>query len=861
MSERHNFKKQSRLFILTGIITALAFVAMIAVVSNMTRQMAKEEAFGRARELAYHYGQDLGSKIADALSIARTLARTLEAGMRVRERIDREVYDRFFVEVVEKSDDFFFGAWAVFEPGKFDGRDLEFSNKPGYGKNGDYIPFAYRKSGKIVFKHDVYEDDKDSAYYTIPKNTKQECVIDPYIDPDAENVVMSSVAVPVFDGGQVVGVAGIDILLSSLNRAISQIRPAGNGYVFLTGNNGFIVGHSQGDLVGKNLSDIGVSGAVVEAVKAGRETEEEKKDFITGEPVHFVYVPIKIGLAPAMWSLCVAIPMKNIMLKPNSITYLTIMVGVASMTLLAAILLWLARSVIVPLRRSEENLRRAFDHVYDAIIIHTEKGDILDVNVQMLVLYQISREELPKYSLLRELSSSANHFDRLPRIWKKVMAGEQQYMSWKARRPKTGTEFNVEIFLNRMQLFERYVIVATIRDVTRRQRMEAELLKTTKLESLGTLAGGIAHNFNNFLTGIMGNLMLAKKQAAPNDKLYEILVRAEKVAYKAKSLSDQLITFSKGGMPIKTLSSVNDLLVSTVRFVLTGSAVNIRFKLPDNLWHAEIDENQISQVITNIVLNARQAMKNDCGSIEIDTENVEIDTENFEFPGVAALPTTPGKYVKISIKDDGCGISQENIHKIFDPYFSTKPQGSGLGLSTSYSIIKNHGGFLKVESAIDSGSVFNLYLPASVKVLVAEEKNGSVEFKGKGRRVLLMDDDEMVLLPICEILTELEYEVKVTKEGREAIDAYKKSIETGLNFDVAILDLVVCNGIGGLETIESLLKLNKDIKVIVSSGYSNDPVMAEFKKYGFCARLAKPYNKDELSKVLYEVINIPAKFD
>jgi len=848
MTDRsQTFKKQVRLFMLVGIIAATAFSFIIYAVSTMTGRMAHEEALERAREAAYHYAFKLGDKISDAMSISRTIARTLESGMRHRDRIDRELYDRFFIEILEKSDRLFFGTWAVFEPNRFDGRDREFAGRKGYEKNGDYIPYAYRKPEGIVFKHDLYEIDHLQNYYTIPTKTKRECVIDPYVEPDAENVVMCSVAVPVMDSGEVVGVAGIDILLSSLNSEIASIKPFEKGYVFLTGNNGFIVGHPNSSFVGKNISEIGFSDSVAVAVKSGLEFFVEKEDTQAGELYQYFFVPLRIGATNSSWSLCVAFPLSTIMQKAHSITNLTVMVGFAAMSLLAFLLILLARQVIVPLKQSEENMRRMFDHVHDAVIIHTAAGEILDANDQMLTLYGITREDLLKYTIKKDLSGPDNPFDDIAGIWENVMAGRPRYFTWKARRPGTGEEFDAEVYLDRMELFETPVVVATIRDITERKKMEAEQLKSTKLESLGTLAGGIAHDFNNFLMGITGNLMLAKKRVQPNEKLFEILTRAEAVAFKAKALAEQLITFSKGGMPIKTLSSINDLIKNTVQFSLVGSPVQCNFSLAQNLWSAEFDEGQIAQVITNIVINAKQALA-DNGRIDIATENVTI-ADNME------NTIAPGKYIGISIRDNGSGIPENIIAKIFDPYFTTKPHGSGLGLSTSYSIVKNHGGFMKVESQPGSGSVFTIYLPTGNRRISAMKKTEKANFSGKGRRILLMDDDEMVLIPICEILTELEYEVTAVKSGEEAIEAYKKQMETGKRFDLAILDLVVCGGLGGFEAMQQLLKIDPEIRAIVSSGYSKDRIMAEYEKYGFCGVLAKPYQFGEIGKFLFEMIN------
>ncbi|OQA79091.1 MAG: Sporulation kinase A [bacterium ADurb.Bin243] len=389
----------------------------------------------------------------------------------------------------------------------------------------------------------------------------------------------------------------------------------------------------------------------------------------------------------------------------------------------------------------------------------------------------------------------------------------------------------------------RAVIVS--RDITLRKQMEREMLKASKLEALGTLAGGIAHDFNNILMGIAGNLNLAKKRLENPEKAMEVLLRAEKVAYKAKTLTEQLITFSKGGMPIKKILALKELIKDSVQFSITGSNVLSRFNFDDELYCIQADEGQITQVITNFAINAKQAMP-EGGVLEVGAVNVTLAADNkFSAP--------QGRYVKISIKDDGVGIAEENMTKIFDPYFTTKSDGTGLGLATSYSIVKNHNGFITVDSKLNEGTVFNIYFPshegAVEDIKVVFDKN--IEYRGKS--VLLMDDDETVLLPVSEMLADLGYKVKIARNGEEALKLYKKSLEESQKVDIVITDLIVQGGMGGKETIEGLLKMDPDVCAIVSSGYSNDPVMAHYDKYGFRGVLAKPYQIEEMNEILRRI--------
>nr|HID60014.1 response regulator [Desulfobacterales bacterium] len=389
-------------------------------------------------------------------------------------------------------------------------------------------------------------------------------------------------------------------------------------------------------------------------------------------------------------------------------------------------------------------------------------------------------------------------------------------------------------------------VVLVFRDITVRKRMEEELLKSQKLESVGILAGGIAHDFNNILMAILGNISMAKVFAKPGDKVFERLSEAEKASLRARDLTQQLLTFSRGGRPVKKQVSISELIQDSVSFALAGSDVGCEFSLPDNLWPVEVDDGQISQVINNLVINADQAMP-EGGIIKVRGENITVDKDH-------PLPVKEGRYVKVSIEDQGIGIPKEHLSKVFDPYFTTKQKGSGLGLATSYSILKNHGGYISVESELNVGTIFHIYLPALREGLIPEkEVEEEVPIAGRGR-VLVMDDEDIVREVAGDMLTQLGYEVESAKDGVEAIELYKKAMEAGKSYDVVILDLTVPGGMGGKEAIQRLLEIDPEVKGVVSSGYSNDPIMAEFRRYGFTGVVAKPYRIKDLSEVLARIV-------
>ncbi|MBI3605281.1 MAG: PAS domain S-box protein [Nitrospirae bacterium] len=391
-------------------------------------------------------------------------------------------------------------------------------------------------------------------------------------------------------------------------------------------------------------------------------------------------------------------------------------------------------------------------------------------------------------------------------------------------------------------------IVLVFRDVTKKERTEEELLRVQKLESLGLLAGGIAHDFNNILTGILGNISLARTWANPEDRLFERLTEAEKASHRARDLALQLLTFAKGGTPIKRVVLITDFMEQSVLFALRGASVRSQFFFKDGLWPVEIDENQISQVIHNLVINAQQAMP-EGGIIQIHAENMTVASDQEKL-----LPFKKGNYVKISITDNGMGIPEDALSKIFDPYFTTKAKGSGLGLAICYSIIQKHDGLITVESNPGRGTTFFLYLPASSQTLTPRNSEGNELKRGTGR-VMVMDDEESILDVVRTMLEHLGYEPDCAKGGTMALKKYKEARDSGRPYDVLITDLTVPGDMGGIELLQRLKEIDPRIKVIVSSGYSNESIIANFKSHGFSGAIMKPYSINDLSETLHRIIS------
>jgi two-component system CheB/CheR fusion protein len=390
-------------------------------------------------------------------------------------------------------------------------------------------------------------------------------------------------------------------------------------------------------------------------------------------------------------------------------------------------------------------------------------------------------------------------------------------------------------------------VIEVMNNITDKRLLEEERLKAQKLESIGTLAGGIAHDFNNLLQGIFGNISLTKETLDQKDESLALLSEAENALRQATSLTSQLLTFAKGGEPRKQRISLLPAIEYSAKFALSGSNTEYRITHTDIPWPLDADEGQIIQALQNIVINAREAMS-EGGRLAITIENLLLASNE-----IVELPAG-GRFLKVTYRDTGSGIPEHHLSRIFDPYFSTKQRGSGLGLTTVYSIIKNHGGTIQVQSEVDLGTTFTLYLPAAEEEVSKPAASGTVIESEKKGRVLLMDDEERMRDVGTRMLERIGHKVSCAGDGRTAIEQYVAANEAGTPFDIVILDLTVKGGMGGEETISRLREIDPNVVAVVSSGYADNDILANFRSHGFSAALNKPYMLDELKSCLQALL-------
>jgi PAS domain S-box-containing protein len=490
------------------------------------------------------------------------------------------------------------------------------------------------------------------------------------------------------------------------------------------------------------------------------------------------------------------------------------------------------------LRKSEEKFRLVFEKAPIGIMHYDQTSTITDCNAKFAEIIGSPKGAFIGFNMIRQLRDEQMREAVVASLKGEVGYYEGDYLSVTGGNLAPVRGIYQPIFSLEGEISGG---ITLFEDISERKKAEAERLRFSKLESMGTLAGGIAHDFNNILTAILGNLSLAKLNLQNQEYTNKRLNDTERACQKAQMLAQQLLTFAKGGAPVKELVSLENLVTETGSFACRGSKTQCTFNFSDNLWAIEADPGQINQVIQNLIINAIQAMPTG-GTIQVQSENLMVEA-------TSDLPLSPGKYVKISIQDQGVGIPGDHLANIFDPYFTTKQTGSGLGLATVHAIVQRHQGYIAVKSTIGAGTTFDIYLPAVDREIAASPDKERELLSGQGT-ILVMDDEEMVRQTIGRMLAYLGYQVAFAKDGAEAVELFTQARESGTTFAAVILDLTISGGMGGEETMERLLEIDPQVRAIVSSGYSDAPIIAEFQKYGFSGVIAKPFTISVLSEVI-----------
>ncbi len=496
------------------------------------------------------------------------------------------------------------------------------------------------------------------------------------------------------------------------------------------------------------------------------------------------------------------------------------------------------------LQRSEEKYRSLVEMAGDPIfIIDARTRIITDVNRKAKELTGCEAEELIGLQL-SELQPKGE-----PDLLEFILGYQEDAKFSGGRifhlRHKSGRRVPVEVSSSFLDFGGQKMIQGIFRDVSQRLQVEEELQKNEKLKTASILAGGIAHDFNNLLTAVLGNISLAKMESRDDARLQKRLADTEKAIGGARELTQQLLTFAKGGEPDKKTVALGKIIENAATFVLRGSKVKCACILAEDLWNADVDPGQINQVINNLVINASHAMP-EGGNCRVRAENVTLTkADNLLLP--------PGRYIKIEVEDEGLGIPRKQLARIFDPFFTTKEKGSGLGLSSAYSIIIKHGGLITADSEFGKGATFTIYLPASDAEPEKEERREEEDLAGQGR-ILVMDDEEFVRDAVTSLLEYLGYETDTAGEGKAALEKYRQAMQNGQPFDAVIMDLTVPGGMGGKEAVQELKKMDPDARVVVSSGYHGDPILANHHDYGFDGVVPKPYQLEDLGRVIKKVL-------
>ena len=567
-------------------------------------------------------------------------------------------------------------------------------------------------------------------------------------------------------------------------------------------------------------------------------------------PVHIHRGPL-LDSGRTVGTIEISRSMLPLLKKTALLIFVGCLFGFAAFTVLRTIPIRLLRQAMQSLFEEKERAQVTLRSIGDGVITTDVQGNVVIVNGAAEKLTGWTQEEArgrPLREVFRIMNEKTREFcenpaDRVMRESRTIELDNHNVLV-----ARDGTELIIADSGAPIRGVAGSIIgvVLVFCDETEKRKLAEEKQKAAKLESLGVLAGGIAHDFNNLLAVIMGNISMARMDTEPGGEVHELLAASEKGCLRAKDLTYQLLTFAKGGTPVKKSVSLAELIRSSADFALTGSNVRLETYIGGDLPSVNVDAGQIHRVMHNLMINAIDAMP-DGGVVSIHADRVFLRKEN-------AIPLPEGEFVRISVRDDGIGIPKEQINRIFDPYFSTKKKGSGLGLTSAFSIIRNHDGHITVDSGQGRGTTVHMYLPAGPSTIIQNREAEDSLIRGRGM-ILLMDDDEGIRDMAGDMLHRIGYEVVLARDGSEALNRLRAAQASAKPFDAVILDLTVPGGMGGKETIQKMIEVDPGVKAIVSSGYADNAVMSDFSSYGFRGVISKPYDIRKMSTILHRVLH------
>lgn len=858
---------KKNLVILIILISVCAVFFIAAYQNHYFSKRAKECAYSQAKETAYRYGNAVGNQLNVACVTARTLAQLFETYKDPDSGIvlSRENVIELLRSTLEKNPDYL-GVWVLWEPNAFDGKDSIYADKPMHDKSGRFTPYWNRAENNVISYESVpIPTDCTAEYYAVPKKTLRETITEPFFYPiQGKPVLMTSVAVPIIDKhtGAFLGVAGIDIFPFKYQKLADAAKPYGTGYGILISNKGQYIVRSKIEKIGGTLTaygDLSFRNQMVNSIVYGKELSGIEHNKESDKKFFLQLVPIHIGNTDTPWSFLIVVPEEKILEVPNMIMHRSFVIGVifAFLIILIGILIFRLdgkrQSVEDELFKEKEQLQVTLKSIGDGVITTDISGRITMMNriAEKLTGWKV---EEAKGRLLTEVFCIMNKISQKPYgspIEKVIRTGTIQelenntVLTTKDGRKLTVSDSGAPIFDKRSNIIGAVLV---FRDITEKEKIDEELRNSQRIESIGVLAGGIAHDFNNLLCGLFAYIEMALKFSSGNDRATKCLENAMSVFDRAKSLTQQLLVFSKSGGLSKKTVILSDTIVETVNFSLSGTNIECKFNIAQDLMPCDVDTSQICQAIENIVINAKQAMPGG-GTLYVSAMNVPAE----QVPFKSKNDDSSEYYAAIRIRDEGEGIPKDVLPRIFDPFFTTRKGSSGIGLATTYSIVKKHSGFINVESELGKGSIFSIYLPVSRKA-VASENISENSRAISNARILLMDDEDFLRNVTSEMLKHMGCEVITTSKGEEAIEVFRKENDAGRHFDVIIFDLTIRGGMGGCETVKKILEIAPSAKVIASSGYSEDPVMEDPVKFGFRDMLVKPYGEVELMDVIRRVM-------